>query len=101
VFQPHLFSRTKDFLHEFAVSFADADQVILAPIFASRETFDPSITSDMLALEVKKKGKEVKVGDTFEKIIEYLKKNIKKGDVVMTIGAGDIYKVGESLIEKK
>ncbi|MDD5050812.1 MAG: UDP-N-acetylmuramate--L-alanine ligase [Candidatus Pacebacteria bacterium] len=99
VFQPHLYSRTKKFLKEFSVSFGNADEVIFAPIFAAREKFDKSITSEMLAKAVVKKGGKAHYAEAFENIVKYLKKQTKKGDVVMTVGAGDIYKVGEELLK--
>ncbi|MDD4989553.1 MAG: cyanophycin synthetase, partial [Candidatus Pacebacteria bacterium] len=100
IFQPHLFSRTKSFFKEFVESFNDADEVIFAPIFAAREALDTSITSEMLARAVVKNGGRAHYAEMFENIVKYLKKQTKKGDVVMTVGAGDIYKVGEEFLKK-
>ncbi len=99
VFQPHLYSRTKAFLNDFAKSFVDADEVVLSPIFAAREKFDKSISSEMLAKGILKNKKKVQVFGQFSDIVDYLRKNTKKGDVVMTIGAGDIYRVGEEFLK--
>jgi len=93
VFQPHLFSRTKLLLHDFARAFSDADEIILAPIFPAREVFDPSISSDILAKEIAKQGKKVISLQTFSEIEEYLKKNLRKDDTLITMGAGEAYKV--------
>lgn len=101
VFQPHLFSRTKTLFKEFTKSFGEADEVIFAPIFPAREAFDPSISSEMLARGVVINGGKAKVAEKFENIVKYLKLNAKKGDVVMTVGAGDIYKVAEKLLKAK
>ncbi len=99
VFQPHLFSRTKLLLKDFAASFKDADEVILAPIYAAREENDKSISSDMLAEKIKQKKKPVLALENFEKIVDYLMANTGKNDLVITMGAGDVYKVGERLIK--
>ncbi len=95
VFQPHLYSRTKLLIDDFARAFEDADQVILAPIYAAREAFDPSITSNMLAEKIG--GKAVSFSD-FTGILNFLSANLEEGNVLITMGAGDVYKVGESLI---
>jgi UDP-N-acetylmuramate--alanine ligase len=100
IFQPHLFSRTKLLFEEFAASFGDADQVFLAPIYPAREVFDPTISSEMLAKAINKKGKEkARAFVDFQSIQSYIQNTFKKGDVVMTMGAGDIYKVGEELVK--
>jgi len=104
VFQPHLFSRTKLLLNEFATAFVDADEVILAPIFPAREVFDPTISSEILASavianEVKQsRNKKVKAFKDFSDIEKYLKVNLKTNDILITMGAGEQYKIGESLL---
>jgi len=99
VFQPHLFSRTKLLLHEFAHSFSDADEVLIAPIFPAREAFDPTISSRMLADELKKQNVNARAFEDFPSIIEYLKTvNLDEKCVLLTIGAGEAYKIGESLL---
>ena len=98
VFQPHLFSRTKLLLNEFARSFEDVDKVILAPIYKAREEEIKNISSKVLAEKIKQKGKNVLALENFEKIVHYLIANTGKNDVIITMGAGDIYKVGEGLI---
>ncbi|MFA7252881.1 MAG: Mur ligase domain-containing protein [Candidatus Paceibacterota bacterium] len=116
VFQPHLFSRTKLLLKEFATAFVDADEVILAPIFPAREVFDPTISSEILAEEIKKplqpplvrgglsdlpliRGiKGVFTFPDFDSIISYLKPHLSEKDLVITMGAGEQYKIGEALL---
>lgn len=97
VFQPHLFSRTKTLLEEFSKSFDLSDEVILLPIYPSRETFDPSITSEMLAAKIVPNDK-VKVLKSFDAVAGYIKSDTKKGDIVLIVGAGDIYKIAEKVI---
>jgi len=97
VFQPHLFSRTKLLLNEFATAFVDADEVILAPIFPAREAFDPTISSEILAEKIKKDVSVLSFPD-FVSIISYLKTHLQKDDVLITMGAGEQYKIGETLL---
>lgn len=100
VFQPHLFSRTKLLFTDFANAFVDADVVLLAPIYAAREVFDSSVTSESLASAIGKTGKEAFALDSFETIVSQLSGMLSKDTVVLTIGAGDIYHVGEQLLKK-
>lgn len=95
IFQPHLYSRTKLLFKDFIDSFDDADKVLILPIYAAREKFDPSITSGMLVEEINKKGKK---GDsiTLDSFPEYFK-DLKQGDVVVTLGAGDVNKLYSKL----
>jgi UDP-N-acetylmuramate--alanine ligase len=98
VFQPHLYSRTKTLLNDFATSLSSADRVILADIFPAREAFDSSISSKILADLIEKKNKHTQYFKSFEEIIDEVKKSAGVEDVVITVGAGDIYKIGKELI---
>ena len=104
VFQPHLYSRTKTLLHEFAKSFNDADIVILLPIYPSREAFDPTISSEHLAESIiKNSGKDGKVVfnlKSFEDTEESVKKIADKNSVVLLIGAGNINEISSKLINQ-
>ena len=100
VFQPHLYSRTKLLFDDFGKSFGDADEIILADIYAAREPKDEGINSKMLAEEITKNGGRARYMESFEKITDFLAENAKKGDVVITMGAGDIFKIGENLLKK-
>lgn len=100
VFQPHTYSRTKQLLHEFIHSFKNAQEVYLLDIFASaRESFDPSITSDDIVAGIEKNYPHIKVKNlnTIDNLTKFLKKNLESGSVVLTLGAGDIYKVHEKI----
>lgn len=99
VFQPHLFSRTKLLLNDFAVAFAEADEVLLAPIFPAREPFDITISSVILAEKIKAHNQNAKTFDCFVDIVNYLFENLKKDNVLITMGAGEQYKVGEALLD--
>jgi UDP-N-acetylmuramate--alanine ligase len=98
VFHPHLFSRTKDLFDGFVRAFDDADEVFIAPIFAAREADDGSISSELLAKSITKEGTPATALKTFEEIERRLIEETGPDDTIMTMGAGDIYKVADSLI---
>lgn len=102
VFQPHLYSRTKTLFTEFSRSFADADEVILVPIFPAREKFDQTISSEMLLKKITETSpdKMLRYIVTFDETADYLKKIADKNTVALTIGAGDVYKIAEQIIQK-
>ena len=100
-FQPHTFSRTKAFLPEFAESLALADTVVLADIYsASREKDPGDISSADIAALLKQKGKEVYHFHTFEEIEKFLFTHCKPEDLLITMGAGDIVSVAESMVSR-
>lgn len=101
VFQPHTYTRTKFLMKEFATAFEDADEVILADIYAAREIDKGEVNSEMLADRIKETGKKVAYIKGFEVIAQYLERHAKPGDLVITMGAGDIYKVGEMLLKSR
>ena len=100
VFQPHTYTRTKAFLDEFAEALSAADAVVLADIYAARETDTLGISSADIASRIEKLGTEVHYFPTFEEIEAFLLKNCSTGDLLITMGAGDIVKVGEKLLNK-
>lgn len=98
-FQPHTFSRTKAFLQEFADALSLADTVVLADIYsASREKDPGDISSADIASLIQEKGKDVYHFHSFEEIEKFLLENCKADDLLITMGAGDIVSVAESLI---
>jgi len=98
VFQPHMASRTKALLDDFAISFSDADKIFLVDIFASAREKVGEITSRELAEQIKKHHNDVEYAGGLPQTLENLKGKIKKGMVVITMGAGDIYKIKDKLI---
>lgn len=98
-FHPHLYSRTRDLLDEFASSFSGADRVLIAPIYPAREEFDGVTTNTLLAERIAATGVEAKAA-SFEEIRRYLETEPSEGDVVATVGAGDIYRVAEALVAR-
>ena len=100
VFQPHTFTRTKALMKEFANALTYADKVVLAKIYPARETDDLGISSDTLRKEIENLGKEVVYIDTFDEIENFLKKNCINGDLLITMGAGDVVLIGENLVKE-
>ena len=98
VFQPHTYTRTKALLPEFAEALSLSDIVVLADIYAARETDTLGISSATLAEEISKKGKEVYYFSSFNEIENFLLQFCSDGDLLITMGAGDIVNVGESLL---
>ena len=98
VFQPHTYTRTKAFLHDFAEALSLADKVVLADIYAAREKNTIGISSMDLQKELQNLGKECYYFPTFDEIENFLLENCSQGDLLITMGAGDIVKVGESLL---
>ena len=99
-FHPHLYSRTKILMKEFSEAFGAADDVILAPIFAAREAPDPSVTSEILAQRIRDHGTLAQAMSSLELIAGYLENTAGPDDIVLTMGAGDIYKVAETLVSR-
>ena len=101
VFQPHTYTRTKAFLPEFANALSLADKVVLAPIYAARETDTLGISSKNIADLITSAGKTAYYFDTFEEIEKFLQKNCTNGDVLITMGAGNVVEIGENLVKNK
>jgi UDP-N-acetylmuramate--alanine ligase len=99
VFQPHTYTRTKSFLDDFAASFGNADTVILTDIYAAREINKGEIHSLALAEKMKSAGTNVLYIPDFDSIVKYLSDNASPGDLIITMGAGDVYKVGEMFLQ--
>ena len=99
IFQPHTYTRTKAFFHEFAEALSLADHIILADIYAARETDTLGMTSEALAEELKKLGADAYYLPSFEAIENFVLEKVIHGDVLITMGAGDVVNIGESLLK--
>lgn len=99
-FQPHTYSRTKAFLNDFADVLSQADIVVLADIYAAREKNTYGICSADLLEKLKERGTECYYFPSFEEIETFLGKNCINGDLLITMGAGDIVNIGEDLLKK-
>ena len=101
VFHPHLFSRTKLLLNDFAKSFTDADKVLILPIYYAREEDDGTISSKILSDEINK-SENNKISEAFESF-EDLENKLKteqfgQKDIIITMGAGEAFKIGDWLM---
>lgn len=99
-FQPHRYSRTQLLKEEFGKSFFDADILILTDIYSASEEKIDGIDGKTLVKEVCKNGLEPIYIENKDKIADFLAQFVKPGDLLITMGAGDIYKVGEDLAKK-
>ena len=95
-FQPHTYTRTKALFDDFVRELKKADQVVLAEIYAARERNTIGISSADLAAQIP----GAVFCETLPEVTEYLRENAREGDVVITMGAGDIFRAGEALLEK-
>ena len=98
IFQPHTYSRTSILFDEFANAFKETDEVILADIYAAREIDTGVVSSQKLALAINEISNNCTYLGSFDKIKDYLKENVKENDLVLTVGAGDVYKIGKDLV---
>lgn len=99
VFQPHTYSRTKNLFDEFGRAFGDADEIIVADIYAARETDDGTISAAMLAERIAKEGGNARYVGDFAAIRQHLETHCRTGDLLLTVGAGDVYKIGEEFLK--
>lgn len=95
-FHPHLYSRTRDLLDDFATAFVDANKVFIAPIYAAREVDDGSVSSGSLAERIRARGIDAQTLDFAG--IEKALSAAPLGTTIITMGAGDIYKVADKLV---
>ncbi len=101
VFQPHRYTRTKLLFDEFCRCFTDCDELILTDIYAASEEPIPGVSSMHLAEGIKAAtGQDVLYIGKLAKAEEYLEREVQPGDLVMTIGAGDVFKIGEELVRE-
>lgn len=98
VFQPHTYTRTKALLDEFSEAFYNADNVIITDIYAAREIDTGEISANVLVDRLKKNNVNAIYIKSFDDIVDYLNKNVHKNDLILTMGAGDVYRVGEKYL---
>jgi UDP-N-acetylmuramate--alanine ligase len=99
LFQPHRYTRTRDLIDDFAESFYDADILILLDIYPAGEKPIEGITSDGLIKKIKQKGHENACMQKKENAADYILSQSREGDVVLTLGAGDVWKTGEEILK--
>lgn len=99
VFQPHTYSRTINLFKEFSESFSNVDELILADIYAAREKDTGVVSSAMLADKISSQGIKCSNINSFDEIVSHLRKTLENGDILLTVGAGDVFKVGEMYLK--
>ena len=99
VFQPHTYSRTKNLLDDFAKALLNFDNIIILDIYAARETNTYNISSKDLVDKIISLGKDAQYFPDFDKCVSYLKENVEKNDIVLTLGAGTVTKIGPMLLD--
>lgn len=98
VFQPHTYTRTKALMDEFASTLAQAEHIILAEIYPARETDNLGISSETLAKKIEELGKKCYCFSSFDEIEDFLLENCSTGDLLITMGAGDVVNIGNHLL---
>jgi UDP-N-acetylmuramate--alanine ligase len=101
LFQPHRYTRTRDLLGEFIDAFVDADKVVLMDIYPAGEKPLPGVNSDLLFRGIRDTGKDIEYIEDREKVLNYLDREIRDADTLLTLGAGDVWKMGEQFLEMK
>ncbi len=99
VFQPHTYTRTRLLLNDFSESFSDADHIFVTDIYAAREKDLGVIHSRDLVEKLREKGKDAEYFSSFTSVAEALRKRVEPGDLVLTMGAGDVFKVGDLFLK--
>lgn len=100
VFQPHTYTRTKALFNEFVDALSAAEHIVLADIYAARETDTLGVSSKQIADALKERGCDAYYLPSFEEIEEFFLEHCEKGDVLITMGAGDVVNIGEALLKK-
>ena len=99
IFQPHTYSRTKLLLDDFADALSNFDNVVLLDIYAAREQNTFEISSKDLANKMISKGKNAIYIPDFSKVTSFIKENVKENDIIITLGAGTVTKLGPMLLK--
>ncbi|MCD5384633.1 MAG: UDP-N-acetylmuramate--L-alanine ligase [Candidatus Pacebacteria bacterium] len=100
VFESHTYSRTGELMNDFAQSFNDADEIIITPIYAAREEKLEGVSAKILAEKISAYTKKVQNTDTLEDAVIQANKLAQDGDVIVFMGAGNIYRLVDSIIQK-
>lgn len=101
VFQPHRYTRTRQLYQEFGQSFGNADEVILTDIYAASETPIPGVHTQLILDAIpKRQGQQIHYLPTLQDAVDFLQHHVQKGDLVLTMGAGDVWTLGGELIRR-
>jgi UDP-N-acetylmuramate--alanine ligase len=96
VFQPHRYTRTLDLLDEFGGAFADADSVIVLPIYAASEEPIPGVTAERLASRIQ--GPAVHFAPEFAAAVQMVAAEVREGDLILTLGAGNVSQLAPQIL---
>lgn len=99
VFQPHTYTRSLALKDEFAKSFFDCDGLVVTDIYAAREKDTGLITSADLVDVINKNSGNATYIKAFQDVADFFKERVSPGDLILTMGAGDVYKIGELLVK--
>jgi UDP-N-acetylmuramate--alanine ligase len=99
IFQPHRFTRTQALLEEFAGSFGDADDVTVLDIYPASEQPIPGITGELVAQKIAAQGRSAKFVGTFADAVKNVASEARPGDLIMTLGAGNVSQLGPQIVE--
>ena len=100
VFQPHLYSRTRDFYEEFGKSFFDSDVLVVTDVYPAREEPIDGVNGELIANAATEFGhRHVQYVADKTKVVDFLKQEIHPGDLLITMGAGDIHKFGQQFLD--
>ncbi len=99
IFQPHTYTRTKALFTEFVEALSHTDHIILADIYAARETDTLGVSSKDVAGALKDKGNDAYYFESFSEIESFCRRHCQKGDLLITMGAGDVVNIGENLLK--
>ncbi len=101
LFQPHRYTRTRDLLGEFIDAFVDADKVVLMDIYPAGEKPLPGVNSELLFRGIQDTGKDIEYIQGGDEIMSYLLSELREFDILLTLGAGDVWKTGEEFFKLK
>ncbi|HDZ84371.1 MAG TPA: UDP-N-acetylmuramate--L-alanine ligase [Nitrospirae bacterium] len=101
LFQPHRYTRTRDLLGEFIDSFRDADKVVLMDIYPAGEKPLPGVNSELIFRGISEMGKDIEYIKERDHIPGYFDTELRAGDILLTLGAGDVWKIGEEFLKMK
>ena len=99
LFQPHRYTRTRDLLGDFFNAFRDADKVVLMDIYPAGEKPLPGIDSELLFKGIKNTHKDIRHIKDKDEILAYLGEELREADTLLTLGAGDVWKIGEEFLK--
>ena len=100
VFQPHRYTRTQLLLEDFATAFVQADSVFVLDIYAASEPPIPGVTGEALARRIQAGGQDAKYAASFAQAADAVSQLARSGDMVLTLGAGNVSHLGPQILEK-